>query len=252
MISWATIPWKWLAVGLGAALVLLAMSVRVLNEYERGVLLRLGRYVGTRPPGLNLIIPVIDRLVKVDLRVITREIPPQEVITRDNVPIKVDAVIYYRVVDPARAVLNVGDYEGAVFNLAQTTLRSVLGEVELDDVLAKREELSERIKEIIDEKTRDWGVRIVDVEIRDVVLPEEMRRAMARQAEAERDRRARIIQARAERQAAKDLKEAAEKLGVDPGLLRLLQTLSEVSAEENVTLVVPVPIELLRIAKESE
>ncbi|MHC1580796.1 slipin family protein [Methanopyrus sp.] len=244
--------WTWLAVGIGAALLLFASSVRVVNEYERGVVLRLGRYVGTRPPGLNLIVPVIDRMIRVDLRVVTREIPPQEVITRDNVPIKVDAVIYYRVVDPAQAVLNVGDYESAVFNLAQTTLRSVLGEVELDEVLAKREELSERIKGIIDEKTRDWGVRIVDVEIRDVVLPEEMRRAMARQAEAERDRRARIIQARAERQAAEDLKAAAERLGVDPGLLRVLQTLSEVASEENVTLVMPVPIELLRVLKESE
>ncbi len=244
--------WTWLAVGIGAALLLFASSVRVVNEYERGVVLRLGRYVGTRPPGLNLIVPVIDRMIRVDLRVVTREIPPQEVITRDNVPIKVDAVIYYRVVDPAQAVLNVGDYESAVFNLAQTTLRSVLGEVELDEVLAKREKLSERIKGIIDEKTRDWGVRIVDVEIRDVVLPEEMRRAMARQAEAERDRRARIIQARAERQAAEDLKAAAERLGVDPGLLRVLQTLSEVASEENVTLVMPVPIELLRVLKESE
>ncbi len=244
--------WTWLAVGIGAALLLFVSSVRVVNEYERGVVLRLGRYAGTRPPGLNLIVPVIDRMIRVDLRVVTREIPPQEVITRDNVPIKVDAVIYYRVVDPAQAVLNVGDYESAVFNLAQTTLRSVLGEVELDEVLAKREELSERIKGIIDEKTRDWGVRIVDVEIRDVVLPEEMRRAMARQAEAERDRRARIIQARAERQAAEDLKAAAERLGVDPSLLRVLQTLSEVASEENVTLVVPVPIELLRVLKESE
>ena len=244
--------WTWLAVGIGAALLLFASSVRVVNEYERGVVLRLGRYVGTRPPGLNLIVPVIDRMIRVDLRVVTREIPPQEVITRDNVPIKVDAVIYYRVVNPAQAVLNVGDYESAVFNLAQTTLRSVLGEVELDEVLAKREELSERIKGIIDEKTRDWGVRIVDVEIRDVVLPEEMRRAMARQAEAERDRRARIIQARAERQAAEDLKAAAERLGVDPSLLRVLQTLSEVASEESVTLVVPVPIELLRVLKESE
>ncbi|MEO2241863.1 MAG: slipin family protein [Euryarchaeota archaeon] len=244
--------WMWLAVGIGAALLLFASSVRVVREYERGVLLRLGRYAGTRPPGLNLIVPVIDRLILVDLRVVTREIPPQEVITKDNVPIKVDAVIYYRVVDPAQAVLNVGDYESAVFNLAQTTLRSVLGEVELDEVLAKREELSERIKAIIDEKTRDWGVRIVDVEIRDVALPEEMRRAMARQAEAERDRRARIIQARAERQAAEDLKAAAERLGVDPGLLRVLQTLSEVASEKNVTLVVPVPVELLRILKESE
>ncbi len=244
--------WTWLAVGIGAALLLFASSVRVVNEYERGVVLRLGRYVSTRPPGLNLIVPVIDRMIRVDLRVVTREIPPQEVITRDNVPIKVDAVIYYRVVDPAQAVLNVGDYESAVFNLAQTTLRSVLGEVELDEVLAKREELSERIKGIIDEKTRDWGVRIVDVEIRDVVLPEEMRRAMARQAEAERDRRARIIQARAERQAAEDLKAAAERLGVDPSLLRVLQTLSEVASEESVTLVVPVPIELLRVLKESE
>jgi regulator of protease activity HflC (stomatin/prohibitin superfamily) len=244
--------WTWLAVGIGAALLLFASSVRVVNEYERGVVLRLGRYAGTRPPGLNLIVPVIDRMIRVDLRVVTREIPPQEVITRDNVPIKVDAVIYYRVVDPAQAVLNVGDYESAVFNLAQTTLRSVLGEVELDEVLAKREELSERIKGIIDEKTRDWGVRIVDVEIRDVVLPEEMRRAMARQAEAERDRRARIIQARAERQAAEDLKAAAERLGVDPSLLRVLQTLSEVASEKNVTLVVPVPIELLRVLKESE
>ncbi|WP_456482544.1 slipin family protein [Methanopyrus sp.] len=241
-----------LVIGGVLALFVLAASVRVVNQYERGVLLRLGRYVGTKEPGLNFIIPFVDKLIKVDLRVITQNIPAQEVITRDNVPIKVDAVIYYRVVDPVSAVLNVEDYREAVFNLAQTTLRSVLGEVDLDDILAKREELSERIRDIIDEKTGGWGIHVTGVEIRDVVLPEEMRRAMARQAEAERDRRARVIQAEAEKQAAEDLRKASEVLGVNPGLLRTLQTLSEVSAEENVTVVVPVPIELLKLLEESK
>ncbi len=241
-----------LIVGGVLALLVLAASVRVVNQYERGVLLRLGRYIGTREPGLNFIVPFIDKMIKVDLRVITQNIPAQEVITKDNVPIKVDAVIYYRVVDPVSAVLNVEDYGEAVFNLAQTTLRSVLGEVDLDDILAKREELSERIREIIDEKTEGWGIHVTGVEIRDVILPEEMRRAIARQAEAERDRRARVIQAEAEKQAAQDLRKASEVLGVNPGLLRILQTLSEVSAEENVTIVVPVPIELLKLLKEPE
>jgi regulator of protease activity HflC (stomatin/prohibitin superfamily) len=241
-----------LIVGGVLALLVLAASVRIVNQYERGVLLRLGRYIGTREPGLNFIVPFIDKMIKVDLRVITQNIPAQEVITKDNVPIKVDAVIYYRVVDPVSAVLNVEDYGEAVFNLAQTTLRSVLGEVDLDDILAKREELSERIREIIDEKTEGWGIHVTGVEIRDVILPEEMRRAIARQAEAERDRRARVIQAEAEKQAAQDLRKASEVLGVNPGLLRILQTLSEVSAEENVTIVVPVPIELLKLLKEPE
>ncbi|AAM02060.1 slipin family protein [Methanopyrus kandleri] len=241
-----------LVVGGVLALLVLAASVRIVNQYERGVLLRLGRYIGTREPGLNFIVPFIDKMIKVDLRVVTQNIPAQEVITKDNVPIKVDAVIYYRVVDPVSAVLNVEDYEEAVFNLAQTTLRSVLGEVDLDDILAKREELSERIREIIDEKTEGWGIHVTGVEIRDVILPEEMRRAIARQAEAERDRRARVIQAEAEKQAAQDLRKASEVLGVNPGLLRTLQTLSEVSAEENVTIVIPVPIELLKLLKEPE
>ncbi|WP_457614600.1 slipin family protein [Methanopyrus sp.] len=241
-----------LAVGGVLTLLVLAASVRIVNQYERGVLLRLGKYVGTKEPGLNFIVPFIDKMIKVDLRIITQNVPAQEVITKDNVPIKVDAVIYYRVVDPVSAVLNVEDYREAVFNLAQTTLRSVLGEVDLDDILTKREELSERIREIMDEKTEGWGVHVTGVEIRDVMLPEEMRRAMARQAEAERDRRARIIQAEAEKQAAQDLLKASETLGVSPGLLRTLQTLSEISAEKNVTIVLPVPIELLKLFKKSE
>ncbi|WP_457620250.1 slipin family protein [Methanopyrus sp.] len=241
-----------MVVGGVLALIVLAASVRIVNQYERGVLLRLGKYVGTKEPGLNFIVPFIDRMIKVDLRVVTQNVPAQEVITKDNVPIKVDAVIYYRVVDPVSAVLNVEDYREAVFNLAQTTLRSVLGEVDLDDILAKREELSERIRKIMDEKTEGWGVHVTGVEIRDVMLPEEMRRAMARQAEAERDRRARIIQAEAEKQAAQDLLKASETLGVSPGLLRVLQTLSEISAEENVTIVFPVPVELLKLFEESE
>ncbi len=221
---------------------ILLSAIKVVKEYERGVVLRLGRFLRVAEPGLNIIIPMIDKMIKVDMRVTTREIPAQEVITKDNVSIKVDAIIYYRVVDPEAAVLNVENYDIAVFNLAQTTLRSVLGEVELDDVLARREELSAKIREIIDRKTEDWGVHVTDVEIRDVILPESMVKAMARQAEAERNRRARIIEAEAEKQAAKTLKEAAEILGMSPAMLRVIQALKEIKAK---TVLFPLPLDLM-------
>ncbi len=231
---------------------ILLSAIKIVKEYERGVVLRLGRFLRVAEPGLNIIIPVIDKMIKVDMRITTREIPAQEVITKDNVSVKVDAIIYYRVVDPEAAVLNVENYDAAVFNLAQTTLRSVLGEVELDDVLARRDELSARIREIIDRKTEDWGVHVTDVEIRDVILPESMVKAMARQAEAERNRRARIIEAEAEKQAAKTLREAAEILGMSPAMLRIIQALKEIKAK---TVLFPLPMEvsdLLRFASEDE
>ncbi len=222
-------------------------SVRVLREYERAVVFRLGRLVGEKGPGLVLLIPGIDRMVRVDLRTITMTIPPQELITRDNVPARVAAVCYFAVVDPGAAVTRIEAFAPATSQVAQTTLRSVLGSADLDQLLAERERLNEQLQRIIDEQTEPWGVKVSAVEIKDVEIPEAMQRAMARQAEAERERRAKIIKAEGEHQAAEKLASAAAVLGREPSALQLryLQTLSEIGVEQNSTIVFPLPIEML-------
>ena len=227
----------------------LAASVRIINEYENGIIFRVGRYKGTRTPGLNLIIPVVDRLVVVDLRTVAREVPPQDVITRDNVSVKVNAVLYFRVVLADRAVIQVEDFLYATTQLAQTTLRSILGQVDLDDLLSQREKINHRLQEVLDQHTEPWGIKVSNVEVKDVDLPQEMRRAMAKQAEAERERRAKIIAAEGEFQASEKLAQASEVLGRSPASLQLryLQTLVEIAAEKNSTTIFPVPIDFLSV-----
>lgn len=228
--------------------VILASAVRVVQEYERGVIFRLGRIVaGAKGPGLFFIIPLIDRMVKVNLQTVTANIPAQEVITRDNVTVRVDAVTYFKVVDPIRAIVNIQNYMFATSQVAQTTLRSVCGTADLDELLAERERLNTEIRTITDDLTEPWGVKVELVEIRDVSLPTEIQRAMARQAEAERERRAKIINAEGEFQAAQKLSDAAAVIAEHPIAyqLRMLQTMTEVAAEKNSTLVLPIPIELL-------
>jgi len=228
-------------------LVLLANAIRILREYERAVVFRLGRLSGIKGPGLILLIPIIDRMIKISLRVIPMDVPPQDVITRDNVSVKVNAVIYFRVVDPAKAVINVEDYLYATSQVAQTTLRSVMGQVEMDDLLSKRDELNLQIQEIIDKQTDPWGIKVGTVEIKDVDLPVEMRRAMARQAEAERERRAKVIHAEGELQASTKLSEAAAIISRDPAAiqLRYLQTVTEVARENNSTTIFPIPVDII-------
>jgi regulator of protease activity HflC (stomatin/prohibitin superfamily) len=223
-------------------------SVRILREYERGVIFRLGRYVAAKGPGLFLLIPIVDRMVKVSLRLVTFDVPPQDVITRDNVSIKVNAVLYFRVVEPEKAVISVEDFMYATSQLSQTTLRSVLGQHELDELLAQRESLNLRLQTILDERTDPWGIKVTAVEIKHVDLPQEMQRAMAKQAEAERERRAKVINAEGEFQAAKKLAEAAAIIGDHPMALQLryLQTLTEVASESNTTTLFPIPIDLFR------
>jgi regulator of protease activity HflC (stomatin/prohibitin superfamily) len=235
------------AVGLFVVLPLLGASVKVVQEYERGVIFRLGRLVGPRGPGLFFIVPFVDRMVKIDLRVVTMEVPPQEVITRDNVTMRVSAVLYFRVVDPAAAVTRVADYVAASFQIAQTTLRSVLGQSELDELLANREQINAKLQEIIDTQTEPWGIKVTTVEVKDVELPDSMQRAMARQAEAEREKRAKVIHASGEFEAAQTLADAARVIGSEPQTLQLryLQTLTEIAAERNSTIIFPVPIDLL-------
>lgn len=229
------------------ALIILANSVRILKEYERGVVFRLGRLIGAKGPGLIFLIPIVDKMQRVDLRTITFDVPPQDVITRDNVTIKVNAVVYFRVMDANKAIVNVENYMMATSMIAQTTLRSILGQVELDDLLTKREHINKELQQIIDEQTEPWGIKVSVVEVKNVDLPVEMQRAIARQAEAERERRAKIIHAEGEFQASEKLAAAAEIIGKSPiGLqLRYLQTLTEVAAEKNSTLIFPIPIDLL-------
>jgi len=229
----------------------LSSAIKIVKEYERGVIFRLGRLVGAKGPGLFFIIPIFDKMVKVDLRTVTFDVPVQEVITRDNVPVRVNAVVYYRVIDPEKAVIQVENYHEATSQISQTTLRSIIGQVELDQLLSEREELNKRLQQIIDEATDPWGVKVSTVEIKDVELPKEMQRAMASQAEAERNRRARIIQAEGERQAAEKLAEASRILGESKYALylRTLQTIAEVSAEGSTTIVLPLPMELLEFFK---
>ncbi|MEU9399402.1 slipin family protein [Streptomyces sp. SID4985] len=236
------------AVAGGASLVYLAAAARVVKQYERGVLFRLGRLTGEpRPPGLTLVVPVVDRLHKINMQIVTMPIPAQEGITRDNVTVRVDAVVYFRVVDPASALVKVEDYRFAVSQMAQTSLRSIIGKSDLDDLLSNREKLNEGLELMIDSPAVGWGVQIDRVEIKDVSLPDTMKRSMARQAEADRERRARIINADAEFQASKKLAQAAQQMADTPAALqlRLLQTVMAVSAEKNSTLVLPIPVELL-------
>jgi regulator of protease activity HflC (stomatin/prohibitin superfamily) len=229
------------------ALIFVGLSVKVLREYERGVIFRLGRLIAQKGPGLILLIPLIDRMVKVDLRTVTLNIPPQEVITRDNVPCRVNAVAYFRVVDSDRAVVEVENYLIATSQIAQTALRSVLGKAELDQLLADRERLNEELQKIIDESTEPWGVKVTAVEIKDVEIPEQMQRAMARQAEAERERRAKIINSEGEFQAAQKLTDAADIISTNPASLQLryLQTLLEIGSNQNTTVVFPLPMDVL-------
>ncbi len=235
------------------AIALAGASVRVLREYERGVVFRLGRVIDEKGPGLILLIPAVDRLVRVSLRTVTLRIPPQEVITRDNVPVRVAAVAYFRVIDPRRAVLDVEDFMAATLQIAQTTLRSVLGKAELDALLSERESLNESLQQIIDEQTEPWGIKVTIVEIKDVEIPERMQHAMARQAEAERNRRAKVINAEGEYQAADRLAEAADVIRPNPVTiqLRYLQALTDISSNQGSTIVFPLPIDLIRPMIES-
>jgi regulator of protease activity HflC (stomatin/prohibitin superfamily) len=229
-------------------LFILTSSIRIVQEYERGVIFRLGRVIaGAKGPGLFFIIPIVDKMVKVNLQTVTMNVPAQDVITRDNVTVRVDAVIYFKVVESVKATVNVQNYLFATSQFAQTTLRSVCGTADLDELLAERERLNGQIQTIVDEKTEDWGIKVESVEIKDVALPNEIQRAMGRQAEAERDRRAKIINAEGEFQAAAKLSEAAAVIAEHPIAyqLRMLQTMTEVAAEKNSTLVLPIPIELL-------
>ena len=228
--------------------ILAASAIKILKEYERGVIFRLGRLIGAKGPGIFFIIPGVDKMLRISLRTITLDIPPQDVITRDNVSIKVNAVVYFRVVDPNKAVVEVENYLYATSQLAQTTLRSVVGQMELDELLAQREKINIQLQDILDKHTEPWGIKVALVETKQVDLPEEMRRAIARQAEAERERRAKIIHAEGEYQAAEKLAQAAHVISGNPVALQLrfLQTLTEVATEKNSTTIFPVPIDLLK------
>ncbi|MCL4369393.1 MAG: slipin family protein [Chloroflexi bacterium] len=229
------------------AFILVASAVKVVQEYERGVIFRLGRLIGAKGPGLFFIIPGIDKMQKIDLRVVTMEVPAQEVITRDNVTIKVNAVIYFRVVDPNQAVVKVLDYIRATSQIAQTTLRAVLGQSDMDELLAQRDKVNRHLQQIIDEQTEPWGIKVSTVEVKDVELPQAMQRAMAKQAEAEREKRAKIIHAQGEFDASARLADAADQLNRTPAALQLryMQTLTEIAVEKNSTIIFPLPIDLL-------
>lgn len=228
--------------------VFLISSVKILREYERAVVFRLGRLLRSKGPGIIILIPGLDKMVRVDLRTVTLDVPPQDIITRDNVSVKVSAVVYFRVIDAAKSILDVEDFYFATSQLAQTTLRSVCGQGELDNLLAERDEINERIQNILDKDTEPWGVKVSKVEVKEIDLPEEMRRAMAKQAEAERERRSKIINAEGEFQAAQRLAEAAAIISATPAALQLryLQTLQVIAVENNSTTIFPVPIDLLR------
>ena len=229
-------------------MIILPSSIKVLREYERGVVFRFGRLSATRGPGIFLIIPFVDKMIKVDLRTVTLDVPPQDIITKDNVPVKVNAVAYFKVTDPEKSVISIENYRVATSQISQTTLRSVLGQAELDDLLSARDKLNKELQIIIDEQTEPWGIKVSIVEIKDVELPQTIQRAFARQAEAERERRAKIINAEGELQASEKLAAAAEVLTKFPASiqLRFLQTLKEIASEQNSTIVFPVPIDLLQ------
>jgi regulator of protease activity HflC (stomatin/prohibitin superfamily) len=239
LISW-TIPIIILVI------IILPQAVRVLREYERGVIFRLGKLLGAKGPGLIFLIPIVDRMVRMDLRVVTIDVPRQEVMTRDNVPVSVDAVLYFRVIDPQSAVVKVENFLKATSLIAQTTLRSVLGQAELDELLAHREKINQTLQEIIDRQTDPWGIKVTAVEVKDVALPDTMKRAMAKQAEAERERRAKVVNAEGEFQAAEKMVQAAATMSREPMALQLrfLQTMREISSEHNTTTFLPVPLDL--------
>jgi len=228
-------------------IIIVSNAIRILREYERGIVFRLGRLIGVKGPGIIFLIPLVDKMVKVSLRTVVLDVPPQDVITKDNVTIKVNAVLYFRVVSPEGAIISVEDYYYATSQIAQTTLRSIIGEHELDQILSDREMINRTLQKIIDERTDPWGVKVTAVEIKDVDLPAEMKRAIARQAEAERERRAKVIHAEGELQASEKLAAAAKVLGAEPAAiqLRYLSTLAEISTEKTTTIVFPVPITLL-------
>ena len=238
----------WLVPIILLAVIILPQMIRILREYERGVIFRLGKLLGTKGPGLIFLIPIIDRMVRMDLRVVTIDVARQEVMTRDNVPMTVDAVVYFRVIEPAAAVVRVEKYLKATSLISQTTLRSVLGQAELDELLSQRDKINLRLQEIIDRQTEPWGIKVTAVEVRDVVLPDSMKRAMAGQAESERERRAKIINAEGEFQAAEKLVQAASMISAQPIALQLrfLQTMKEISSEHNTTTILPIPIDCLR------
>ena len=241
-----TIRWMSLIIIMGLlGITFLGLAIKIVRQYERGVVLRFGRLIRTRDPGFNLIIPIIDRMIKVDLRVITMVVEPQVVITKDNVTIKVDAVVYFMVMDPVKAVLQVADYIKATTQIALTTLRSVLGQSDLDELLFERDKINKRLSEIIDHHTEPWGVMVSVVEVKDVQLPDPMQRAMARQAEAEREKRAKVIHAQGEYQAAETLRQAAKIISIEPAALQLryLQTLTEIAGEKNST-IIPISLDI--------
>jgi regulator of protease activity HflC (stomatin/prohibitin superfamily) len=241
-----TIRWMSLIIIMGLlGITFLGLAIKIVRQYERGVVLRFGRLIKTRDPGFNLIIPIIDRMIKVDLRVITMVVEPQVVITKDNVTIKVDAVVYFMVMDPVKAVLQVADYIKATTQIALTTLRSVLGQSDLDELLFERDKINKRLSEIIDHHTEPWGVMVSVVEVKDVQLPDPMQRAMARQAEAEREKRAKVIHAQGEYQAAETLRQAAKIISIEPAALQLryLQTLTEIAGEKNST-IIPISLDI--------
>lgn len=226
------------------------LSIRIAKEYERAVIFRLGRFVGVKGPGLFFLIPIIDKMEKTDLRIITQDVPPQEVITKDNVPVKVDAVVYYKIVDPEKATIEVENYRKATSEVSQTTLRGIAGSSELDEILAEREKVNDKLHEIIDESTDPWGIKVTSVEVKHVEVPKDMQRSIAQQAEAERTKRSKIILADGEYQAAQKLKEAGEVLGAAPITLRYLETLSDAAKEENTSILFPV--ELMKMFKKMD
>ena len=236
----------WAVVIFILAVIVLPQALRILREYERGVIFRLGKLQGAKGPGIIFLIPIVDKMVRMDLRVVTIDVPKQEIMTRDNVPATVDAVVYFRVIDPVAAVVKVENFWKATSLIAQTTLRSVLGQAPLDDLLSQRETINQKLQEIIDRQTEPWGVKVTAVEVKDVALPDSMKRAMAKQAEAERERRAKIVNAEGEFQAAEKMVQAAAMISKEPIALQLrfLQTMREISSEHNTTTFLPVPIDL--------
>jgi len=239
---------------LAVVVFILANSIRILREYERGVVFRLGRFVGVRGPGLIILIPLFEKMVRVTLRTVAMDVPQQEVVTRDNVSVKVNAVLYFQVFEPGKAIIAVEDYMYATSQMGQTTLRSILGEHDLDDLLSNREVINQKLQQVIDERTDPWGVKISAVEVKDVDLPENMKRAIAKQAEAERERRAKVIHADGEFQASAKLKDAADVMAVQPVAvqLRYLQTLTEIATEKNSTIVFPLPVDFLSYFMQSK
>jgi len=233
-------------------IIILMASIRIVTEYERGVIFRLGRLIGAKGPGLFFLIPIVDRMVKVSLRTMNFDVQPQEVITKDNVPVKVNAVVYFRIIDASKSVVEVENYRFATLQIAQTTMRGVVGEAELDELLSQREKINERLQTIIDQQTDPWGIKVSVVELKEIEIPDTMKRAMARQAEVERERRAKIINAQGEYQAAEKLSQAAEIIGQYPQAiqLRYLQTLSDIATEQNSTIVFPLPINFLEVFNE--